>query len=107
MKKVLLVISGGLATLGVQQTAVAGPLAPVVHKGNSLRAQAWCLNQQAGALEHKVAIGKRYYGVNAVGMSLQARDLRRQAKMLAKKSNRVALAAFDSGYIRPGYSAIY
>ena len=106
MKKLLMIIGGGLATLTAQQAAVAGPLAPLVHKGNSLRAQAWCLNQQAGALEHKVAIGKRFYGVNAVGMSLQARDLRRQAKMLAKKSNRVALAAFDNGYIRPGYSVL-
>lgn len=106
MKKLLLAISGGLATFTVYNPVYAGPLAPVVHKGNTLRAQAWCLNQQAQALEQKVAIGKQYFGFNPVGLSLQARDLRRQAKMLAKKSNRVALAAFDSGYIRPGYSVI-
>ncbi|MEN9434843.1 MAG: hypothetical protein RLZZ422_2432 [Pseudomonadota bacterium] len=104
MNKLLLAISGGLATFTVQQTVYAGPLAPVVHKGNTLRAQAWCLNQQASALEQKVAIGKQVFGLNPVGLSLQARDLRRQAKQLAKKSNKVALMAFDSGYIRPGYS---
>ncbi|WP_020560126.1 hypothetical protein [Thiofilum flexile] len=105
MNKLLLAISGGLATLTIQQAAMAGPLAPIVDKGNSLRAQAWCLNQQASALEYQVAISKRQ-GFNDVDLSLQARDLRRQAKMLAKKSNRVALLAFDSGYIRPGYSVI-
>ncbi|MEZ5448191.1 MAG: hypothetical protein R3E95_14960 [Thiolinea sp.] len=99
-------LTAGALSLGMAGQASAGQLAPMVYKANNLRASAWALNDRASRVEARIRCLQRM-GYNPVGLKYKAAKMRRKATRLAHRSNRVAKATFNRGYVRPHYSLSY